>query len=78
MTVTLHLMTQDGQPYGSERRCCERCGLMLVNRPDSFWRDHTWTDQPKQYRRWEAGTANVPHELTPCDAKTIPSQGTEP
>lgn len=26
----LHLMTQDNQPYGSSRRCCERCGIMLV------------------------------------------------
>jgi len=66
MPLTLHLMTQRGQPYGSERRCCEQCGLMLVNRPDSFWRSHAWTDQPDQYRRWEAGTANVPHELVPC------------
>lgn len=25
----LHLVTQDGQPYGSERRCCEICGSMV-------------------------------------------------
>ncbi len=23
----LHLMTQDDQPLGSERKCCERCGV---------------------------------------------------
>lgn len=46
---TLHLMTQRGQPYGSERRCCERCGLMLVARSPEFWAKHAWTDDPEQY-----------------------------
>jgi len=27
--VVLHLKTQRGQPYGSVRRCCERCGVMV-------------------------------------------------
>lgn len=27
--VTLHLKTQRNQPYGSERRCCEKCGIMI-------------------------------------------------
>lgn len=26
--ITLHLITQDDQPYGSVRRCCEMCGCM--------------------------------------------------
>jgi hypothetical protein len=65
--VTLHLMTQRDQPYGSERRCCELCGLMLVGRPDSFWQRHTWTDEPSHYRPWAKGTANVPDDaLVPC------------
>jgi hypothetical protein len=25
----LHLVTQDRQPYGSVRRCCEECGLAV-------------------------------------------------
>lgn len=25
----VHLVTQDGQPYGSVRRCCEICGVMV-------------------------------------------------
>lgn len=25
----LHLMTQRDQPYGSQRRCCECCGVMI-------------------------------------------------
>lgn len=24
----LHIVTQDNQGYGSQRRCCERCGAM--------------------------------------------------
>ena len=26
MSKVLHLVTQDNQPYGSVRVCCERCG----------------------------------------------------
>lgn len=25
--MVMHLRTQDDQPYGSVRKCCERCGL---------------------------------------------------
>lgn len=28
-TPALHLRTQRDQPYGSERRCCEVCGVMI-------------------------------------------------
>jgi hypothetical protein len=61
-------MTQRGQPYGSERRCCERCGLMMVSRPDSFWELHTWTDHEPDYKRWPVGSTNLLDELIPCDA----------
>ena len=27
--VVVHLLDQSDQPYGSERRCCNRCGVML-------------------------------------------------
>jgi hypothetical protein len=40
----LHLMTQDDQPYGSQRHCCERCGLML-----GFANSETWTDERDTY-----------------------------
>jgi hypothetical protein len=51
----MHVRSQDGQPYGSERRCCNHCGIMLpdygglllqgeVSAPyvDNWtnWRDH--------------------------------------
>lgn len=65
MTVTLHLMTQRGQPYGSERRCCEECGLMLVGRPDAFWLKHTWTDKPDDFKRHSAQSGLG--ELVPCN-----------
>lgn len=66
MKTTLHLMTQRDQPYGSVRKCCERCGVMLVGRPDSFWEKHAYTDNPDDWRSWPAGSANVPYELIPC------------
>jgi hypothetical protein len=69
--VTLHLMTQRGQPMGSRRKCCENCGLMLVARPDSFWRSHTWVDIPADWKHWPAGTANINSELTPCSVKAV-------
>lgn len=50
MSITLHLMTQRGQPYGSVRRCCERCGLMLVARPLAFWDAHAYADKEVDYR----------------------------
>ncbi|WP_429949556.1 hypothetical protein ACQYWY_21620 [Comamonas sediminis] len=59
---TLHLMTQRNQPYGSERRCCEQCGLMLVWRDKSFWDDHTYTDEAQHYHDDHAG-------LTTCDTQ---------
>lgn len=51
----LHLMTQDDQPYGSQRKCCERCGLMMVARQDSFWKDHAWTDDKSEYAAENGG-----------------------
>jgi hypothetical protein len=65
--LSLHLMTQRDQPYGSERRCCEICGVMLVAQPDSFWLRHTWTDNPEHYKHWPAGVTDMGDELTPCN-----------
>ena len=25
----VHILSQEGQPYGSERRCCNHCGAMI-------------------------------------------------
>lgn len=46
----LHLVTQRNQPYGSVRRCCERCGVMAG--PYSFGQPGTgpvWTDDEREY-----------------------------
>jgi hypothetical protein len=44
----LHLRTQRGQPYGSERRCCEICGTMVW---EAMQGDKTpfWTDDLREY-----------------------------
>jgi hypothetical protein len=51
-TLSLHLRTQDNQPYGSERRCCERCGVMVWPEMQG---DKTplWTDDRDEYLRDE-------------------------
>lgn len=41
----IHLKTQDNQPYGSERRCCERCGIMIWGSAHGL----TWTDNREAY-----------------------------
>lgn len=46
---TLHLMTQRGQPYGSVRLCCERCGLMIASRPGTFWPEHAYAEDERDY-----------------------------
>lgn len=38
--VVVHLKTSRGQPYGSERRCCERCGIMIWTDPVPIWVDN--------------------------------------
>jgi hypothetical protein len=65
-SIALHLMTQRNQPYGSERRCCEACGVMLVARPDSFWLKHAWTDSPQDFGQRHA-TPGGTGTLVPCN-----------
>lgn len=51
--VVLHLKTQRGQPYGSERRCCERCGIMIWMPPVPAHTDDegTYNNPPAGYVR---------------------------
>jgi hypothetical protein len=44
---TVHVLSQEGQPYGSTRRCCNHCGVMIwgASAPRhveswSDWRSH--------------------------------------
>ena len=47
----LHLKTQRGQPYGSERRCCEECGIMIGGLESNV----KWTADPENYAKPPAG-----------------------
>ena len=51
MNVTLHLITQDDQPYGSRRKCCEVCGAMLH-------KNLTYTDDRDAYKNLPKGGPN--------------------
>ena len=66
MSLILHLKTQRDQPYGSERRCCEQCGVMIWGNPDVLcvkrvfllvnkWGRTYWTDDPALYGKSFAG-----------------------
>lgn len=35
----LHLVTQDGQPYGSTRHCCELCGELVHGNSNFYAED---------------------------------------
>jgi len=67
---TLHLMTQDGQGYGSARMCCENCGHMLVGRPARD-ESHCYTESRKV---WADPAETLPvglhGELRLCDGRT--------
>ncbi|CAB4131543.1 hypothetical protein UFOVP276_8 [uncultured Caudovirales phage] len=44
MDPVMHLMTQRNQPYGSTRRCCEMCGVMIWPHPQPLF-----TTDPEEY-----------------------------
>jgi hypothetical protein len=39
----VHVRSQEDQPYGSERRCCSHCGIMLWGESSPPYVDN-WTD----------------------------------
>jgi hypothetical protein len=39
----LHILSQEGQPYGSSRRCCNHCGVMIWGSSAPRHVDN-WTD----------------------------------
>jgi hypothetical protein len=47
----VHLMTQGKPPYGSVRRCCERCGEMILPFTDQV---DTFNALPMGYVRCDA------------------------
>ena len=52
--IVVHLMTQRNQPYGSERKCCERCGTMFLADGPMYTDDESVWDRlmpTDRYRR---------------------------
>lgn len=39
----MHVLSQEEQPYGSSRRCCNHCGIMIWTPPLPTYVDN-WTD----------------------------------
>jgi hypothetical protein len=60
----LHLVTQDGQPYGSRRKCCEECGKG-IHRMRGVSAGDAYTNDRDFYQNAEA------HGWTPCSSLTI-------
>jgi hypothetical protein len=50
MSKSLHIVTQRDQPYGSVRKCCERCGH-YSNSMDFTDNPDLWNEPPPGYRR---------------------------
>ena len=47
--VKLHILSQEGQPYGSARRCCNHCGVSL----DPAFRERmAWGEPPPHVDNW--------------------------
>ena len=51
MIEILHLVTQRDQPYGSVRRCCEKCGAMVHGASGVCWTDdlQLYDKPPSEY-----------------------------
>lgn len=47
----IHLMTQDDQPYGSQRKCCERCGTAM-------WHFQWYFDEKRHFTKEKAEEYN--------------------
>lgn len=46
---------------------------MLVARPDWFWKEHAWVDDPEHYKRHEGATFG---EMVPCYPPAQPADST--
>ena len=58
-TEVLHILSQEGQPYGSTRRCCNHCGVMICG-PNAPHYVDDWTD-------WRAALDNCGKSLPTKD-----------
>jgi hypothetical protein len=57
LSPVVHVLSQDGQPYGSERRCCNHCGVMIWGASAPLHVDN-WTD-------WRSSPNNCGREVKP-------------
>ena len=48
--VKLHILSQEGQPYGSVRRCCNACGVTL---DPAFRKRMGWEETPPYVDDWD-------------------------
>ncbi|RPI55108.1 MAG: hypothetical protein EHM49_02340 [Deltaproteobacteria bacterium] len=44
--IILHLVTQDNQPYGSRRKCCQKCGLAIA----AFSSNDRYVEYPSEWK----------------------------
>jgi hypothetical protein len=60
--TVLHLKTQRNQPYGSERRCCERCGTMCwgASSPTLTDEQDVWNNPPEGYVKCSVRSGGQP------------------
>jgi hypothetical protein len=45
--MSLHIITQRNQPYGSTRKCCEICGLSIIVILEKI--DESFTDNTSRF-----------------------------
>lgn len=48
--TNVHVIDQSDQPYGSERRCCNRCGAMAVTGMWIVYSIAEWNELPAEQR----------------------------
>jgi hypothetical protein len=60
--MIVHLMTQRDQPYGSARKCCERCGVLVAGNKWFVDEEETFNDLPEGYVRCDRAPEENNHD----------------
>lgn len=72
--VIVHLRSQAGQPYGSERKCCNRCGTALLGaEPKWVEYEDDYNNLPEEYVR--CMDANAPPKDKPMPIIDVRTEG---
>ena len=61
----MHIITQNGQPYGSQRRCCEECGKSRY----ALAKNDRYVETREEYSREFADEKDL---IRCCDNNTAP------